>query len=160
MAKKPDGVLNGFLDEGSHFKGDLTFDDTMRIDGKFEGTIRSDHLLIIGDTGVVDAEVRVGSVSIDGTLRGTVIAREKIEIHPHGRVFAKLHLAGLGLARGQPQARQAAVEPRESQAGMQARPGGGQDVRGQGEGVGAQGLGLRREQGGGPHPVQPGMAGR
>ncbi len=100
MAKKPDGVLNGFLDEGSHFKGDLTFDDTMRIDGKFEGTIRSDHLLIIGDTGVVDAEVHVGSVSIDGTLRGTVVAREKIEIHPHGRVYAKLQAPVLKIEEG------------------------------------------------------------
>jgi cytoskeletal protein CcmA (bactofilin family) len=100
MAKKPDGVLNGFLDEGSHFKGELTFDDTMRIDGKFEGTIRSDHLLIIGDTGVVEADVRVGSVSIDGTLRGTVVAREKIEIHPHGRVFAKLEAPVLKIEEG------------------------------------------------------------
>jgi cytoskeletal protein CcmA (bactofilin family) len=100
MAKKPDGVLNGFLDEGSHFKGDLTFDDTMRIDGKFEGTIRSDHLLIIGDTGVVDADVRVGSVSIDGTLRGSVVAREKIEIHPHGRVYAKLQAPVLKIEEG------------------------------------------------------------
>ena len=44
MAKKGgEGVLNGFLDEGSHFKGELTFEDTLRIDGKFEGTIRSKH---------------------------------------------------------------------------------------------------------------------
>jgi cytoskeletal protein CcmA (bactofilin family) len=100
MAKKPEGVLNGFLDEGSHFKGELTFDDTMRIDGKFEGTIRSDHVLIIGDTGVVDADVRVGSISIDGTLRGSVVAREKIEIHPHGKVYAKLESPVLKIEEG------------------------------------------------------------
>ena len=100
MAKKADGVLNGFLDEGSHFKGELTFDDTMRIDGKFEGTIRSDHLLIIGETGQVDADVRVGSVSIDGTLRGNVVAREKIEIHPRGRVYAKLQAPILKIEEG------------------------------------------------------------
>ncbi|HET7452058.1 MAG TPA: polymer-forming cytoskeletal protein [Thermoanaerobaculia bacterium] len=100
MAKKADGVLNGFLDEGSHFKGELTFEDTMRIDGRFEGTIRSDHLLIIGDTGLVEADVRVGSVSIDGTLRGTVVAREKIEIHPHGRVFGKIQAPVLKIEEG------------------------------------------------------------
>lgn len=100
MAKKTDGVLNGFLDEGSHFKGDLTFEDTMRIDGKFEGTIRSENLLIIGDTGEVQGEVRVGSVSIDGTLRGSVVAREKIEIHPRGRVYAKLQSPTLKIEEG------------------------------------------------------------
>lgn len=100
MARKTDGVLNGFLDEGSHFKGELTFDDTMRIDGKFEGTIRSENVLIIGDTGEVQGEVRVGSVSIDGTLRGSVVAREKIEIHPHGRVYAKLQAPILKIEEG------------------------------------------------------------
>ena len=101
MAKKAgEGVLNGFLDEGSHFKGELTFEDTLRIDGKFEGTIRSKHALVIGDTGDVQADIDVGSVSIDGTVRGTVVAREKIEIHPHGRVFAKLQSPILKIEEG------------------------------------------------------------
>lgn len=101
MAKKSgEGVLNGFLDEGSHFKGELTFEDTLRIDGKFEGTIRSKHALVIGDTGDVQADIDVGSVSIDGTVRGTILAREKIEIHPHGRVFAKLQSPILKIEEG------------------------------------------------------------
>jgi len=98
--KASDGVLNGFLDEGSHFKGDLTFEDTLRIDGKFEGTIRSENELIIGDTADVHADIRVGSVSIDGTVRGSILAREKIEIHPHGRVFAQLQSPILKIEEG------------------------------------------------------------
>jgi cytoskeletal protein CcmA (bactofilin family) len=98
--KSGNGVLNGFLDEGSHFKGELTFEDTLRIDGKFEGTILSEHELIIGDTADVQADIRVGSISIDGTVRGTVLAREKIEIHPHGRVFAKLQSPILKIEEG------------------------------------------------------------
>ena len=98
--KKTEGVLNGFLDRGSHFKGELTFEDTLRIDGKFEGTIRSKHALIIGDKGDVQADIDVGSVSIDGTVRGNIVAREKIEIHPHGRVFAKLQAPILKIEEG------------------------------------------------------------
>ena len=37
----PDGTVNGFLDRGSHFSGDLKFDDGFRIDGRFEGKITS-----------------------------------------------------------------------------------------------------------------------
>ena len=84
-SKKPgDGVLNGFLDQGSHFKGELTFDDTLRIDGKFEGTIRSANQLIVGETAEVDAEIQVGSISIDGTVRGTIVAKSKIEYDKPG----------------------------------------------------------------------------
>ena len=32
-------TLNGFLDKGSHLRGDLTFEESFRIDGKFEGKI-------------------------------------------------------------------------------------------------------------------------
>lgn len=100
-SKKPgDGSLNGFLDQGSHFKGELSFEDTLRIDGKFEGTIRSANQLIIGETAEVDADIQVGSVSIDGTVRGTVVAKSRIEIHPHGKVFAQLKAPVLKIEEG------------------------------------------------------------
>ncbi len=98
--KAGDGVLNGFLDRGSHFKGELSFEDTLRIDGKFEGVIRSENELIIGDTADVNADIQVGSISIDGTVRGKVLARSKIEIHPHGKVFADLTAPVLRIEEG------------------------------------------------------------
>ena len=98
--KTGDGVLNGFLDEGSHFKGELSFDDTLRIDGKFEGTIRSANQLIIGETADVNADIQVGSISIDGTVRGKIVAKSKIEIHPHGKVFAQLNSPVLKIEEG------------------------------------------------------------
>jgi len=39
-------------------------------------------------------------VSIDGTVRGTILAREKIEIHPHGRVFGKIQAPILKIEEG------------------------------------------------------------
>ena len=98
--KLSDGVLNGFLDQGSHFKGELSFEDTLRIDGKFEGTIRSANQLIIGETAEVDADIQVGSISIDGTVRGIIAAKSKIEIHPHGKVFAQLTAPSLQIEEG------------------------------------------------------------
>jgi cytoskeletal protein CcmA (bactofilin family) len=99
LMKKPEGVLNGFLDRGSHFKGDLTFEDTLRIDGKFEGKIRSSNELIVGDTGEVDADIEVGSISIDGTVRGKIVAK-RVEIHPHGKVSADLQAPVLKIEEG------------------------------------------------------------
>lgn len=100
MKKGADGIANGFLDPGSHFKGDLTFEDSLRIDGKFDGTIRSPRELIISETAVVNAEIRVGTVSIDGTVRGSIVASEKIEIHGHGRVSASLRSPVLRIDEG------------------------------------------------------------
>jgi cytoskeletal protein CcmA (bactofilin family) len=83
-------TLNGFLDRGSHFKGELTFEDTFRIDGRFEGKIRSGSELILGDSADVDAEIRVGRLSVNGKLQGDVQATERIELLPRARVLANL----------------------------------------------------------------------
>jgi cytoskeletal protein CcmA (bactofilin family) len=100
---KPRGegaTLNGFLDKGSHFKGELTFEETFRIDGKFEGTIPAGSELILGDSAEVTAEIRVERVSINGALKGSVHASERIEIHPRARVTADLHAPVLKVEEG------------------------------------------------------------
>ncbi len=100
---KPRGegaTLNGFLDKGSHFKGELSFEETFRIDGKFEGTIPAGSELVLGDSAEVNAEIHVERVSINGTLKGTVHASERIEIHPRARVTADLHAPVLRIEEG------------------------------------------------------------
>jgi cytoskeletal protein CcmA (bactofilin family) len=100
---KPRGegaTLNGFLDKGSHLKGELTFEETFRIDGKFEGKIPAGSELILGDSAEVDAEIHVERVSINGSLKGVVHATERIEIHPRARVTANLHTPVLRIEEG------------------------------------------------------------
>jgi cytoskeletal protein CcmA (bactofilin family) len=88
---RSDGAtLNGFLDRGSHFQGDLTFEETFRIDGRFEGKIRSGAELILGDSADVDADIQVGRLSVNGKLAGKVQASESIELLARSRVFATL----------------------------------------------------------------------
>ena len=89
--KRNDGAtLNGFLDRGSHFHGELTFEETFRIDGRFEGKIRSGSELILGDSADVNAEIQVGRLSVNGKLQGIVHASERIELLARSRVFATL----------------------------------------------------------------------
>jgi cytoskeletal protein CcmA (bactofilin family) len=101
MKIKSEGAsLNGFLDRGSHLHGDLAFEETFRIDGKFEGKIRSGNELILGETADVDAEVEVGSISINGTFRGRIRAQERIDLLPRARVFADLTTPTLRIEEG------------------------------------------------------------
>ncbi len=82
--------LAGLIDMDSEFKGDLTFKGSFRIEGHFKGTINSDSLLVIGERGKVEADVKVGQLVINGEIRGTLQATEKIEIHNKGRVFGTI----------------------------------------------------------------------
>ena len=82
--------LNGFLDEGTEFSGELRFRDVLRIDGHAKGKIVSDNTLIIGETGFVDAEIDCGVVSIRGRVSGEVRGRQRIELLSGCRVQARL----------------------------------------------------------------------
>ncbi|OGD14741.1 MAG: hypothetical protein A2W20_06710 [Candidatus Aminicenantes bacterium RBG_16_66_30] len=82
--------LAGLIDMESEFKGDLTFKGSFRIEGTFKGTINSDSLLVVGERGKVEADVKVGQLVINGEVRGTLQASERIEVHNKGRVFGTL----------------------------------------------------------------------
>ena len=82
--------LNGFMDQGTEFVGELRFRDTFRIDGRLKGRVVSDNTLIVGETGSVEADIDCGVVSIRGSVSGHVTGRQRIEVLAGGRVQGTL----------------------------------------------------------------------
>lgn len=100
FGKTSQGDLNGFLDAGSHIQGELRFEDTFRVDGRVDGGVVSDGVLIVGERGEIQGEIRVRRIYVSGILRGRVKAEEYLEISPSGRVFADLEVASLRIEAG------------------------------------------------------------
>ncbi len=100
MKPKGGGELNGFLDRGSSFKGDLEFEDTMRIDGRFNGTNTSKNELIVGESATIEATIHVGKIAISGTVMGKIKADQKIEIHRSAKVFSDIETPALVIEEG------------------------------------------------------------
>lgn len=98
--KGKSGDLNGFLDRGSSFKGELEFEDTMRIDGKFNGRIRSKNELIVGESAHIEGEIHVGRVAISGTVVGKIQADQRVEIHRNGKVYSDIDTPALIIEEG------------------------------------------------------------
>lgn len=88
------------LGADASFKGELTFDGAMRIDGKFEGKLNTKGRLSIGRGAKVSAEMTVGTVTIEGAFRGNVIASERIELAATARVQGDLKGPRLVVAEG------------------------------------------------------------
>jgi cytoskeletal protein CcmA (bactofilin family) len=82
--------LAGLIDRESEFRGDLVFKGSFRIEGFFKGTIVSDSLLIVGEKAKVEAEIKVGQAVVNGEVRGTIQAAEKVEVHNLGRVYGSI----------------------------------------------------------------------
>jgi cytoskeletal protein CcmA (bactofilin family) len=103
MIFKSDGKqsdLNGFLDSGSHLQGELRFEASFRVDGKLTGTVESDGDLIVGETGEVDGELKVGQIFVSGTVRGTIRASKRVQIAASGKVFAEIETPSLVIEDG------------------------------------------------------------
>lgn len=94
------GNLNAFLGEGTSFKGTLTFEGTVRIDGRLEGEIFTKDTLVIGESAHVNASIHAGVVVISGTVHGNIAAERKIEIHASGRLFGNISTPSLVIEEG------------------------------------------------------------
>jgi cytoskeletal protein CcmA (bactofilin family) len=71
---------------GATIKGEVHTRGTLRVDGNVEGKVNADGSVIVGEKGVVKAEINAGLVVIGGTVHGKVNGREKVEILSTGRL--------------------------------------------------------------------------
>lgn len=92
--------LTGFFDKDTEIKGDLSFEGSFRIDGRFIGKIDSDSVLIVGENGKVDADIKIGNIIINGEVKGTIQAKEKVEINASGRVIGTVITPKLAVEEG------------------------------------------------------------
>jgi len=94
------GALTAFIDQGSEFSGKLSFKDTVRIDGRFEGEIQSENTLIVGETGQVHANIQSEIVTVSGEVRGDIVARRQVNLHKTARVHGNVQTSSLVVEDG------------------------------------------------------------
>ncbi|MDQ6958732.1 MAG: polymer-forming cytoskeletal protein [Mariprofundaceae bacterium] len=94
--------IDTLIGEHSHFNGELSFEGAVRIDGKFEGNIRSTNegTLIVSEEAQIIGEVDVPNLLLHGTVRGNVRATKSLKIGPTGRLNGDVEYSIVSLAEG------------------------------------------------------------
>src|SRR3569623_7517 len=114
------------LGRGSEFEGKLSFEGTVRVDGKLSGEIFTEDGLIIGEGAEVRAEINVGAVIIEGMVQGNIHAKRSVEIHTPGRVRGNNTPPSLYIEKGVMFDATCQMEPNApAQGGALGRAGGG-----------------------------------
>ncbi len=85
--------VDSVIGPGLMVKGDIHSKGTLRVDGNVEGTVKADAAIIIGEKGVVKANIIANHVIIGGTVNGNVTGREKVEILSTGRMYGDVTTA-------------------------------------------------------------------
>lgn len=81
-------------------KGEMSFDGSMRIEGKIEGKIQSKGKVAFGQGAQVVADVSVGEAKIEGTFKGNLTAASRIEMAATAHVLGDVRSTKLVIAEG------------------------------------------------------------
>ena len=75
----PDEII-AFLGKGTEFKGIISYEGTVRIDGRVEGEIITKGTLVVGESAVIHAEISARTIVSGGRITGNIAASEKVQL--------------------------------------------------------------------------------
>jgi cytoskeletal protein CcmA (bactofilin family) len=84
----------------AQFKGELTFQGGVRIDGQLEGSIQTSGKVLVAKTGRLKAEIKAGQVVIEGHIDGNVNADDRVEIRASATLRGDVRAGKLTIAEG------------------------------------------------------------
>lgn len=83
------------------FKGELTGQEDLVVDGKVEGTVNlGENVLTVGNQGKVEADVLAREVIIEGSVRGNVKVSDRLLITRNGNVMGEVVAARIVIEDG------------------------------------------------------------
>ncbi|MCL1911374.1 MAG: polymer-forming cytoskeletal protein [Leptospirales bacterium] len=92
--------MNSTIGSGSVFEGKFYISGSLRIDGKFEGEIKTDEELVVGVTGKVKTDITAKSVVIAGTVIGNIRAEEGVQLLETGKVLGDITSPSVLMQKG------------------------------------------------------------
>ena len=88
------------IGKGIYIKGGVSGAEDLTIEGCIEGTISLKNHLVIGQSGVVNADVSAEAATIYGEVRGNVSAASRVEVHETAQIVGDISAPVVYLADG------------------------------------------------------------
>lgn len=96
-----EGLLSGFVGNGTTLTGEANFKGMLRVDGHLSGQVKSEGgTLIIGNNGQVDADIEVAIATIHGSVNGDIIATQRLELGRAAKVNGNIQTPSLVIEQG------------------------------------------------------------
>jgi cytoskeletal protein CcmA (bactofilin family) len=106
-SKKPDqnsSQIDSLIGAGVHITGEVRFKGGLRLEGLVEGHVaNADGIpgnLVVGPLGVIEGDIRVTNLIVDGTVRGSIYAEKGVELGRTARVLGNIHYGALEMHSG------------------------------------------------------------
>ncbi len=85
MFSKNSEKMESLIGARSHFQGEFVVKGTLRVDGRVDGRVNAD-CVIVSETAVMKGEVTAQRIVVGGKIEGNLRAQETVEIKATGKV--------------------------------------------------------------------------
>jgi len=103
-SRQKSGTIDTLIGSGTRIIGDVQFTGGFHLDGHIKGNIdappQSGALLSVSDGGVVEGGVAVPNVVLNGTVKGDILAHERVELGMTARVHGDVYYGLIEMAMG------------------------------------------------------------
>ncbi|HYE18520.1 MAG TPA: polymer-forming cytoskeletal protein [Tepidisphaeraceae bacterium] len=100
MADTPNQDFPTILGPDASFKGELSYEKGMRLQGKFEGKIMTPGRLHVSKEAKMAADVEAGGITVEGDVHGNLSAGDKVELKQTARYEGDLRASRLVVDEG------------------------------------------------------------
>ena len=77
---RQDAIMNVFH-KGSTIDGKIRINGSIRIDGKLKGQVEATEAVIVGETGVIEGDIKAKETNISGKCTGQITAENTVLLH-------------------------------------------------------------------------------
>jgi cytoskeletal protein CcmA (bactofilin family) len=88
------------LPPSMRFKGDLSADEDLLIQGAIEGTIRHTQRVTIGKEGKIKASITANIIKVEGAVEGDLHAVHSVRVDESGNLRGNIHAPSVCLVEG------------------------------------------------------------
>ena len=100
MDKVNTSSTTSLLSKEVEIEGDIQGSENLQVDGKFKGVIKLAGDIVIGQTGIVDADVEADNIVIQGQLNGNVKAHKQLQIRSSGKLVGDCTAQSIDIKEG------------------------------------------------------------
>ncbi len=103
MARATENPLENGINrivEGTRFKGEISCESNIRIDGAFEGDLSTKGRLVVGPQGSLKGTVVCQNCEVEGALEGKVSVDELLSLKSTASVDGEVHYGKLSIEPG------------------------------------------------------------
>jgi cytoskeletal protein CcmA (bactofilin family) len=104
QSNKPVETIDTLIGSGSVLQGDLEFTGGLRVDGHIKGHVSaqdtSKGTLVLSESGVVEGDINVPHVVVNGTVRGNIVSSGHVELQASAKVTGDIHYKAVEMELG------------------------------------------------------------